>query len=235
MCGRYVLERPVDQLLDHFEAKMWQEQSEFIWQANYNIAPTAVVPVVRLNRDRQRVVIPHQWGLIPHWAKDPKIGAKMNNARAETIFDKPSFRTPVRRYRCLVPASGYYEWQVPRQPKTPKQPWYIKPEDDTLFAMAGVCDHWALPNGQKLLTFAIVTCPAHTKIAHIHDRMPVMIDADDWAKWLDTEEQNVDDLGSLLTPSKRVEFYQVSRRVSATGARREDGPTLIEPLIQAGD
>lgn len=234
MCGRYVLEGPVDRLLEHFQANLWDPKNHFQWTNRYNIAPTSQVPVIRLNREGKRVLIPHQWGLVPSWAKDTKISAKLNNARAETIFDKPSFRTPVRRFRCLVPATGYYEWQAPTKPGHSKRPWYIKPVQTGLFAMAGVCDHWTNDQGDKLLSFAVVTCGAHPRISHIHDRMPVMIQQENWAHWLDTALQDRDDLSRLLLPSGEVSFHPVSTLVSAAGKNRRDDEELIAPISQPG-
>lgn len=230
MCGRYVLEGPVGRLLQHFEAELWDQNSSFEWANSYNIAPTRVTPVIRLNRVGERVLIPHQWGLVPHWAKNEKIGAKLNNARAETIFDKPSFRTPVRRFRCLVPASGYYEWQAPEKVGHGKRPWYIHSHHTPYFAMAGICDHWTSSTGHPLFSFAIVTCGAHHKIGHIHDRMPVMIQREYWSEWLDSQQQNQRELTRLLMPSDHLTFYPVEKAVSATGQRRRDDPGLITPV-----
>ena len=111
MCGRYVLEGPVSRLTAYFDARYTEEESRF--KNSYNIAPTTWVPVVRINREGKRVILNHVWGLIPHWAKDKSGSAKLNNARGETVHEKPSFRTAFKKFRCLIPASGYFEWQAP--------------------------------------------------------------------------------------------------------------------------
>lgn len=229
MCGRYVLEGPLSRLTAYFEATLWQE-GPYEWHSLFNIAPTMEVPVIRLNQQGQRVLLPHRWGLVPSWAKDEKSGAKLNNARAETIADKPSFRVPYRRYRCLVPATGYYEWQAPQQNQKRKQPWFIKSERLPYLAMAGVCDHWRKPDGQLLMTFAIVTTAAHHNIAHIHDRMPVMVDQSNWEAWLDKTMQNPANLTHLLEPTSQLTAFPVGYEVSGVGATRRDDPGLIAPL-----
>ena len=112
MCGRYVLEGPVSRVQQFFDAKLTESFDDYE-SGRYNIAPTMQIPVLRVNREGERVLIRHRWGLIPTWAKDASIGAKLNNARGETVHEKPSFRTGFKRFRCLIPASGYYEWQAP--------------------------------------------------------------------------------------------------------------------------
>ncbi|HEX4855405.1 MAG TPA: SOS response-associated peptidase, partial [Limnobacter sp.] len=174
MCGRYVLEGPVSRYSEYFRARLTGAFPEFE-ENRYNIAPTMQVPVVRINREGQRVLIAHRWGLIPSWAKDTSIGAKLNNARGETVHEKPSFRQAFKRFRCLVPASGYFEWRAPPEgSKARKQPFFITPTDVPYFAMAGVCDHWTdKATGELIMSVAIITTSPSEKLADIHDRMPV--------------------------------------------------------------
>lgn len=230
MCGRYVLEGPIDRIAEHFEASATKG---YEWADSYNIAPTTQIPVVRVNSQGQRVVLPHTWGLIPFWAKDATISAKLNNARGETVHEKPAFRKGFARFRCLIPATGYYEWQAPTEGnKGRKIPHYIHPSSDKTryFAMAGVCDHWKAPDGNLVLSTAIITTSPHESITHIHDRMPVMIAHEHWQQWLDP---NFNDLASLrehLHATGNLSAYAVGFEVSQVGAKRQDNPLLIQPI-----
>lgn len=231
MCGRYVLEGPVSRVQQFFDAKL-TEAFEDYESGRYNIAPTMQIPVVRINRDGDRVLIRHRWGLIPSWAKDASIGAKLNNARGETVHEKPSFRTGFKRYRCLIPASGYYEWQAPPQgSKTRKKPFYISPTDAPFFAMAGVCDHWTdKATGELIMSAAIITTTPSPQLAHIHDRMPVMIQPEKWEEWLDPKNQNINTLKEKIRSEGQVQAWAVSFAVSGVGKNREDSPELISPF-----
>lgn len=230
MCGRYVLEGPVSRYANYFRAKslpgLWAEDASF-----YNLAPTLSIPVVRINRDGERVMLPHRWGLIPHWAKDSSMGAKLNNARVETVHEKPAFRTAFRRFRCLIPASGYYEWQAPLDKGGRKQPYYIVPSDVPFFAIAGICDHWRDPQTQDLiLSVAMLTTTPSEPLSAIHDRMPVMVEADRWTAWLDPTVQEVSLLHSFIRSDAAVKAWRVGLGVSAVGAQRRDDSGLIQPL-----
>ncbi len=239
MCGRYALEGPLSKIAEFFHATV-HEGTEF--SSSWNIAPTAWVPVVRINRAGERVLINHRWGLLPHWAGGEGISLNLYNARGETIAEKPAFRTSFKRTRCLVPASGYYEWQAPGQGgNTRKQPYYISPaipENQTsqqatpnkapvYFAMAGVCDQWASPRGETIMSFAIITTEACATIAYIHQRMPVMLEEKDWSVWLDPENHAIETLTPMLQPSKQVQAWPVSLAVSAAGRNRRDAADLV--------
>lgn len=231
MCGRYVLEGPVSRYQQHFNAALTDDFSEFD-TGRYNIAPTMQVPVVRINREGERVLIPNRWGLIPSWAKDASIGAKLNNARGETVHEKPSFRTAFKRFRCLIPASGYYEWQAPPEgSKARKQPFYISPANAPFFAMAGIYDHWTdKATGELIISAAIITTTPSPALAHIHNRMPVMIHPDDWEQWLDPNNQDIEALRERIQSAKNVQAWPVSFVVSSVGKNREDSSRLIVPL-----
>ncbi|MEW6204904.1 MAG: SOS response-associated peptidase [Pseudomonadota bacterium] len=230
MCGRYVLEGPLPRLIEHFGARIHGEPPPFV--NSYNIAPTAQVPVVRINREGERVILLHTWGLIPHWAADKTISAKLNNARGETVHEKPSFRTGFKKFRCLIPASGYYEWQAPPEgSKARKQPFYIQPSDSPYFAMAGVCDHWVdKRTGELTLSTAIITTTPCDSLKPIHDRMPVMIEKSQWADWLDPARQDIEALKPYIRSHPSVVFHKVSLNVSATGHNRKDDDSLIKPI-----
>ena len=146
----------------------------------YNIAPMTEVPIVRVNAEGQRELVRMRWGLVPRWAKDPSIGARMINARGETIADKPSFQMPYRRHRCLLPADGFYEWQAPPRATgageaARKQPLHIGMADGSLFGLAGLYERWRSEDGKVLDTCTIVTTAANALLAPIHDRMPLIV------------------------------------------------------------
>lgn len=230
MCGRYVLEGPVSRLTEYFDARYIDDISLF--KNSYNIAPTTQVPVVRINREGERVLLNHVWGLIPHWAKDKSGSAKLNNARGETVHEKPSFRTAFKKFRCLIPASGYYEWQTALEGSNRrKKPFYIHPNDAPYFAMAGVCDHWLdKGTGELVLSTAIITIDPCEKLKEVHDRMPVMIPKAHWADWLDPKNQNVPLLRQLIVSSDEVRFHAVGFGVSGVGKNRLDSAELIRPI-----
>ncbi len=228
MCGRYVLEGPLSRLTAYFDARYTEEESHF--KNSYNIAPTTLVPVVRVNREGERVILNHAWGLIPHWAKDKTVSAKLNNARGETVHEKPSFRTAFKKFRCLIPASGYYEWQAPSESSGGrKQPFYIYPNETPYFAMADVCDDWIdKSSGELVMSTAIITTEPCEKLRHVHDRMPVMIPKNDWVEWLDPRNQDVSFLRKFISSSDEVNFHAVGFGVSGVGKNRLDSDDLIK-------
>lgn len=230
MCGRYVLEGPISRLTAYFDARYTEDESLF--KNSYNIAPTTQVPVVRLNREGERVILNHTWGLIPHWAKDKSGSAKLNNARGETVHEKPSFRTAFKKFRCLIPASGYYEWQAPPENSgSRKQPFYIYPKETRYFAMAGVCDHWIdKVSGELVMSTAILTTEPCVKLKPVHDRMPVMLPKEDWASWLNPKNHDVNSLRQLISSNDEVNFHAVGFGVSGVGKNRVDSETLIESI-----
>jgi putative SOS response-associated peptidase YedK len=221
MCGRYALYGPHSRNRDYFGVDEWPDFSD-----HYNIAPSAVVPIIRKAPDGRRVANMLRWGLIPNWAKDETIGAKLNNARGESVAEKPSFRSAYRKRRCLVPANGFYEWQqVPGQKW--KQPYYITLADGNPMAMAGLWESWTDPAGEIIRTFCIITTEANEVMAPIHDRMPVLIRPDAWSAWLDpgTDLTTIDPLITTAQPEE-ITTRAVSRKVSNA---REEGPELIDP------
>ena len=231
MCGRYVIEGPTSRLTEYFDAKLLDE---YELRTSYNVAPTTRVPVIRINRDGLRVVLEHRWGLVPSWAEGLDIGAKLTNARGETVHEKPSFRTAFKKRRCLIPATGYYEWQAPPEnSKQRKQPYYFSPKEPSTpyFAMAGICEHWRSLDDELVMTAAIITIEATQEITHIHDRMPVMLDRENWTQWLDPSNDDVESLRQLLRPSKQPQFWPVGLEISAVGKGRVDMESLISLKI----
>ncbi len=189
----------------------------------YNVAPTQEAPVLRLDKAGRREIAMLRWGLIPSWAKDPAIGNRMINARAEGIAEKPSFRAALRQRRCLVPASGFYEWQ---RAGSRKQPYCIGRADGKPFSMAGLWEHWQdREAGAAIETFTIITTAANSLLAPIHDRMPAIIDPADEEAWLGAPAPPLE----LLRPhsSEDMAAYPVSTWVNSPA---HDDPRCAEPL-----
>ena len=222
MCGRFALDISPDRLIAMFGLAKGVD-----FAPHYNIAPSASVPVIRQSPEGERVADLLRWGLIPHWTKEPSIGNKLNNARAESVTEKPSFRNAYKRRRCLVPASGYYEWQ--EVPGERKQPWYIRLKYGEPLAMGGLWESWTSPEGEIVRTFCVMTTGPNEIMKPIHDRMPVIIGAVDWAIWLDPQHNDAELVSNLLAPyaTNAMEAWPVSRKVSNA---REEGAELIEQV-----
>lgn len=196
----------------------------------YNAAPSMGLPVIA--NESPNEIVPYRWGLIPFWAKDEKIGYKMINARRETLLEKPSFKTSARKKRCLVLADGYYEWQKLPDKKT-KQPYRIQPTDQDLFAFAGIWDEWHdKQTGEVVRSFSVITTQPPENIAHIHDRMPVILEADHQEAWL-SDSLKDDDIQALLDGYKgdKMDFYAVSTEVNSPSNNTE---SVIEPVKEQG-
>lgn len=193
MCGRYTSEGvDIPTLVERFNAQNTPEA----YQPNHNIKPTQDAPVV-LEHDGEREVHLMRWGLVPPWAKDPKIGYKMFNARAETVGEKPAFKSAFRRKRCLVPATGFYEWKTEGRGKTP---YLFTVGDHELFGFAGLYDTWRTPNGEVLHSYTIITTAPNELVAEVHDRMPVILPRDQEQNWVDASLEDPHFLQSLLEP-----------------------------------
>lgn len=219
MCGRYELHTHPAVLALAFGLPFPPEI-----RPRYNIAPTQDVPVVRATRSGARELAQLRWGLVPRWAKDPSIGSRMINARAETVTVKPAYRTALRWHRCLVPADGFYEWTM--VPGVGKRPFHIGMKDGAPFAFAGLTERWLTPAGTPLDTCTIITTQANALVAPLHDRMPAIVAPEDYARWLDSESEDVTDILSPY-PAEAMHFFPVSTRVNAV---RNDDAGLIEPV-----
>jgi putative SOS response-associated peptidase YedK len=217
MCGRYLLHAPVDLLQRAFGFAELPNLAP-----RYNIAPTQAAPIVRIAEGARSLVMA-RWGLIPFWAKDPRIGVQAINARAETVATKPMFREAFRRRRCLVPADGFYEWQ--RLDARSKRPLLIRPADGQPIAFAGLWEVWRGPEG-PVTSYTIVTTTANATCAPIHDRMPVILAREDHAAWLDPTRPDAERL-LRPCPDAWLTVQAVSPRV---GNVRNDDPELIEPV-----
>lgn len=220
MCGRFTLD--IDK---RFYPRFRLANAILDIKPRYNIAPAQNVPVIKKKKLTENELEIMRWGLIPFWAKDPNIGYKMINARSETVLEKPSFKNSFKTKRCLVPATGFYEWEKQGSEKIPH---YFHLKDKQYFAFAGLYDIWKDPEGNEIKTFTIITTKPNSLVSNIHDRMPVIIEEKDEQEWLMN-----DDLGfleSLLksyTP-KEMDEYVVSQKVNGT---KNDSRELIMKTI----
>lgn len=220
MCGRYTLTADAESIQLAFKL-----DTVAGWlQPRYNIAPSQQMPVIS-NRDPGQLSF-MKWGLAPSWAKDPKIGYRMINARSETAAEKPSFRRAFKRRRCLIPADGYFEWA--KQGKK-KRPMYITHAERDLFAFAGIWESWKRPDESWLNTCAILTTRANEKIEPIHHRMTVILEPEDYELWLAPRELSPDEWLPLMagpTPDQ-LQFHEVSTQVNKPA---NDNPMVIMPV-----
>jgi putative SOS response-associated peptidase YedK len=240
MCGRFVSASSPALLSERFGIDEVQVEDEF--EPSYNVAPRAQIMVVR-QRDDRRVLSRVRWGLVPSWAKDPSIGDRMINARAEGVASKPAYQRSFARRRCLVPADGFYEWRVVAPPATPKgrpkkQPVFVHRRDGEPMAFAGLWSVWKISEGVAvegagpdgwLRSCAIVTTAANDLLLPVHDRMPVLLPESAWSRWLDPENHDVEALSALLVPAPddELELWPVS---SAVNKADHDGPELVRPV-----
>lgn len=247
MCGRYAASRDKATLVDEFQIVKAPERD---LAPDYNVAPTKEVYAVvdREQRDApqegpERELAIVRWGLVPSWAKDPKIGSRMINARVETLTEKPAYRRAVARRRCLLPADGYYEWYTPSDPQAPrsrsgapvKQPFFIHPADGSVLAMAGLYEFWRDPEAPAddpaawLWTVTVITTSAVDELGRIHDRMPMCVQPDSWREWLDPANQDGAQAVSLLRPAAPgwLTAEPVSTLVNNV---RNNGPELLAPV-----
>ncbi|WP_333773584.1 SOS response-associated peptidase [Streptomyces sp. IBSBF 3136] len=245
MCGRYVSTRRPQDLAQLFRVAEWPSAEALA--PSWNVAPTDDVWAVleRTPRDGGgaatplRELRPLRWGLVPSWAKEPKIGARMINARVETVHEKPAFRRAFARRRCLLPADGFYEWQPLKDPvtgKPRKQPYFIHPEDGQVMALAGLYEYWRDPAVTQdddpaawLLTCTIITTEATDAAGRVHPRMPLALTEDHYEAWLDPTHQDPDELRSLL--AQPADGHLDTRPVStAVNNVRNNGPQLLDEV-----
>jgi putative SOS response-associated peptidase YedK len=222
MCGRLTQQLSSEEIARLFDAKDEVHDAG----GNYNVAPTQPIRAI-LERDDERVLTILRWGLVPPWADSLQIGARLINARGETLAEKPSFRTAFRRHRCLIPADSFYEWQTTPGGKTP---YVIERQDGQPLAMAGLWSSWRAPTTSATIpTCTIVTTTANALVAPVHDRMPVILPTTDWDEWLDPANENVAALQSLLRPfpADQLTAYRVAALVNNV---RNNGPELVQPL-----
>lgn len=233
MCGRYASAKDPAALVEEFDVDTPPSAD---LPPRYNVAPTQDVYVVRQKADDDahlhRVLDIARWGLVPSWAKDPSIGNRMINARAETVGDKPAYRRAFAKRRCILPADGFYEWQAPADagPKPRKQPYFLRPADGSSLAMAGLYEWWrdpADPNAPWLMTTVILTTEAVDDVGRIHERMPVIVVPEERQAWLDPETPGSDVLPALLAPAPSG-FWDIYPVSTAVNNVRNDGPGLLD-------
>ena len=231
MCGRFVSSTPVSKLVEQFlvdEVKVDEHEP------NWNVAPTTEILAVAASKEGARRLGTFKWGLVPSWAKDPSIGNRMINLRAETVSEKPSFKRTLAKHRCVIPVDGFYEWKHMGKSRK-KQPFFIRSRDGTVLALAGLWEAWKEKDkaGDEdddwLRTCSIITTTPNKLLAPIHDRMPVVLPPDAWDTWLDRDNDDVDALAALLQPAPDdlLELYPVGTDVNSV---RNNGEQLVAPL-----
>jgi putative SOS response-associated peptidase YedK len=237
MCGRYALSKLPAELLEEFEIHTGAAQLPLL-PADWNIAPTREIYIVRHDGENKRSLATASWGIIAPWSKDPQSALRSQsqaiNARSESVDEKPTFKSAFRNRRCLIPADGYYEWATELGPYKPKQPFYICDEhwesQKKPLAFAGIWDRWVSPDGQIVDSAAIITRPAVGYLATIHSRMPTFLPVDRWSSWLDRSIQDVDEIRELMVldePDRALLVRPVSDLVNSI---RNTGPGLIAPI-----
>ena len=231
MCGRYVRRSDKQKIAEHFHAQPNPPELP-IPDADYNVAPTTHQPIIRQSRETgEREMVLARWGLVPFFTKDIKSikGLSTINARSESIMQAPTWRELFRKRRCLVPASAFYEW--PKEGKAPKQPYAFELSDAGMFAFAGLWDAWKDKEGHWLQSFAIVTTDANELMSRIHPRMPVILHARDYDRWLDREETERPPL-ELLRPYES-EGMEVSEANPQVNSVRNNGPEMMRAANKA--
>ena len=216
MCGRKTLTKDMQSIIEELAVEEWENSDNYL--PNYNIAPTQNSPILIDNG--KRIVRPMRWGLIPSWAKDDKFGARMINARVETLTEKPSYRNLVSTNRCIIITDGYYEW---KNDGDRKDPYYFKDPDDNLLPMAGLYDVWKHPDGSLIPTYTVITKVAQDDIDTIHNRMPVILPQKHLDEWLKTERFSVSIVLELANNTRPIlENYPVSSFVNSAKNNSHD-------------
>lgn len=221
MCGRFTLAAPPELVAELFGLSA---EDLPLFEPRYNIAPTQPVLALRLDESGHREAVELKWGLIPSWSKDDKIASRLINARSESAAEKPSFRSAMRRRRCLVAADGYYEWQTVQKTK---QPYYIQLQGGKPFAFAGLWERWRSPEGRSVETCSLLTTEANAFASQIHDRMPVIVPPTKFERWLDVEAYSPEDVQPLLVGYEGgpMQARPVDRYVNNA---RNEGPECIQ-------
>lgn len=228
MCGRSSLTKTEKELEERFQATFYTEDLErYNPLPNFNVAPTHVLPVITSQDPKH--FRPMRWGLIPFWAKDPKVGYKMINARIETVEEK-TFKNALEKRRCLVPFDGFYEWKTVGKKK---KPYRITIQNGKLFTIAGLWESWKAPNGERIESFTLITQPANTMMSSIHDRMPAILLPEQEKLWIDPTLSSKEALQLIIPyPDEEMEAYPVSDRV---GKVSENDAGLIERVAMEED
>jgi len=224
MCGRYRLSRRKQIIEEYFDTTPWEDD----WSPRFNIAPTQSVPVIRQHpKEPVRQVSLMKWGLVPNWARDASIASGTINAKSETAAEKPAFRDPFKFRRCLIPADGFYEW---KRSGSSKQPYCFEVNEGELFAFAGLWDGWKDSSGSWIKTCSILTTTPNAVTSAIHDRMPVILQQDNYNLWLDPGMNVVQVVSELLKPydAKSMRSYPVSSRINHVANDDEECSRPVE-------
>ena len=220
MCGRFTLHTPASQITEAFHLP---DLRDLELKPRYNIAPSQDIPIIR-DTDTGREMVMARWGLIPHWSKESKTKYSTINARIESVAEKPTYRTPFKRQRCLIPADGFYEW---KQVEGKKVPHHIRMKDGNVFAFAGLWDHWE-GEGESIDSCTIIVMPANEVMKPIHERMPAIIAPADYDLWLDSRVTDKQEIMQYLNsaPSSQLTAFPVSTRVNSP---RNNDERCIQP------
>jgi len=219
MCGRFAISH-----IPGFFSRFMVHGSDIEIEPRYNIAPTQEVPIIIAHSPNRVVMM--RWGLVPFWAKDSRIGSRLINARGETISTSPAFRVSATKRRCLVPATGFYEW---KKSGARKIPYYCHLKGDGFFAFAGLYDRWRTPQGTDLMSFTIVTTTPNSLVSKLHNRMPVMLLRENEGRWMEPGPLAPSDLRRVLVPYpvKEMEAYRV---LGAVGNPDNESEDFVKPL-----
>ena len=223
MCGRYTLFSDKETIEEHFRV---QAEDDQLFTPNYNVAPGSTMPVILIGKSGSREVGGLRWGLVPKWADSVDTGYKMINARGETLDEKKSFKGPFLKKRCLIPANGFFEW---KKTGNAKEPFYIRVLSDEIIAFAGLFEKWTSPEGEDIFSYTIVTTEANALVQPLHERMPVILKPENYERWLDRENQDVEGLKKLLNPYPMEEMatLRVSKEVNTP---KNNYPELLQPI-----
>lgn len=222
MCGRYVLKASLNKLGEAYNAV---PEEGIFFEPVYNASPTFNMPVLFENGS-ERIIDKFRWGLIPFWAKDENPKYSMINARRETVTEKKSYSKPFASQRCIVPASGFYEW---RKEESGKQPYYITFKNRTFMSFAGIYERWQGEDGKKINSFSIITTDANKTVSNLHDRMPAILHKEEFSFWLNPDNHDSNALQEILVPYQEgeIEYYPVSKKVNSP---RNQEKELLNPI-----
>ncbi|MEE2673574.1 MAG: SOS response-associated peptidase [Myxococcota bacterium] len=229
MCGRITLTSSAGEIARQFDLEPGVDLAPL--EPRYNVAPSQDIVAVRQDPEGRRVLSLERWGLVPHWAKDPAVGNRMINARAESVATKPAFRSAFRKRRCLVPADGFFEWSGSGEER---RPYLFRRPDRALIGIAGLYERWTGEGGEVVDSCTLITTEANACLAPFHHRMPVILGRDDYGGWLDRSQEDVEALAALLSPCPAdwLEASPVSKRVN--NPRNDDAECLV-PEPRSGD
>jgi putative SOS response-associated peptidase YedK len=225
-CGRYTLHAKSKDLINHYKTT----KTPNTIAPSYNVAPGQTMPVVTEKENGEREIEPMRWGLVPAWAKDISIGYKLINARDDSVFEKPMWRSAILKKRCLIPANGFYEWEKPLSNSNElKKPYYIHPKQTDIFSFAGVWSIWKDAEGKELKTYSIITTESNEEMRSVHNRMPVILYPEEEAEWLDSSHSAREEVEPFIHPyeDNGLEMFEVSRDVNVT---KNNDQKLILPI-----